>query len=97
MEAKFIALELAGPKAEWMKGLVADMLLWGRQPTAIFLHHDSQAAIGVAHNSVYNGKKRHIRIRHKAVKQLLKNGLISLEYIRSEKKPSRSLAKGLTR
>ena len=54
MESAFIALELAGQEAEWLKGLLADMPLWGKQATPIFLHCDSQAAIGVTHSSVYN-------------------------------------------
>ena len=68
-----------------------------RQPTSISLHCDSQAAIGVAHNRVYNGKKRYIRIRHSAVKKLLKHDIISLEYVRSENNLADLLTKGLTR
>ena len=78
MESEFIALELAGQEAEWLKGLLVDVPLWGKQATPISLHCDSQAAVGAAHNSVYNGKRRHIRIRHSVVKQLLKHGVISL-------------------
>ena len=73
------------------------MPVWGKQETSISLHCDLQAAIGVAHNSVYNGKRRHIRIRHSAVKQLLKHVVISLLYVRSEKNLADSLTKGLTR
>ena len=97
MESEFIALELAGQEAEWLKGLLADVPFWGKQETPISLHCDSQAAIGVTHNSVYNGKRRHIRIRHSAVKQLLKHGVISLQYVRSEKNLADPLTKGLTR
>ena len=86
MEAEFITLELAGPEAAWLKGLLADMPLCGRQPVAISLHCDSQVGIEVAHNSLYNRKKRHIHIRHSAVKPLLKHDIISFEYVRSEKK-----------
>ena len=32
----------------------------------------------------YNEKSRHIRLRHKIVKQLLDDGIISLDYVRSE-------------
>jgi len=61
---------------------------------AISLHCDSQAAIKIAYNGVYNGKKTHIRIRHIVVKQMLKNGIISLEYVRSKKNLADSLTKG---
>ena len=79
------------------KDLLTDIPLWGKQSTPISLHCDSQVAIGVAHNGVYNGRKRHIRIRHGAVKQLLKHGVISLEYVRSEKNLADPLTKGLRR
>jgi len=63
----------------------------------VSLHCDSQAAIGIAKNSVYNGKKRHIRIRHGAVKQLLKHGVIFLEYVRSKRNLTDPITKGLGR
>ncbi|KAA0038918.1 Retrovirus-related Pol polyprotein from transposon TNT 1-94 [Cucumis melo var. makuwa] len=54
---------------------------------------DSQAMICTAKNSVYNGKSRHIRLRHAVVKQLLKEGTISLEFVRSEKNLADPLTK----
>lgn len=97
MESEFIALELAGQEAEWLRNLLFDVPLWGGQSSPVSLHCDSQAAIGVAKNSVYNGKKRHIRIRHGVVKQLLKNGVISLDYVRSERNLADPFTKGLSR
>jgi len=97
MESEFLSLELVGQEAEWLKDLLADVSLWEKQATPISSHCDSKAAIGVAHNSVYNGKRRHIRIRHSAVKQLLKHGVIYLQYVRSEKNLADPLTKGLTR
>ena len=93
MESELIALELTGQKAEWLKGLLAYMPLLGKQATPISLHCDLQAALGVAHNRVYNGKRRHIRIRLSTVKQLLKHGVISLQYVRSEKNLANPLTK----
>ncbi|TYK14234.1 ty1-copia retrotransposon protein [Cucumis melo var. makuwa] len=58
---------------------------------------DSQAPICTAKNSVYNGKSKHIRLRHAVVKQLLKEGTIFLEFVRSEKNLADPLTKGLTR
>ncbi|KAL0413798.1 UNVERIFIED_CONTAM: Retrovirus-related Pol polyprotein from transposon TNT 1-94 [Sesamum radiatum] len=63
MESEFIALELAGQEAEWLRNLVGDVPLWGSS-VPVSLHCDSQAAIGIAKNYAYNGKRRHIRIRH---------------------------------
>ncbi|KAL0332841.1 UNVERIFIED_CONTAM: Retrovirus-related Pol polyprotein from transposon TNT 1-94 [Sesamum calycinum] len=96
MESEFIALELAGQEAEWLRKLVGDMPMWGSS-VPVSIHCDSQAAIGIAKNYAYNGKRRHIHIRHGAVKELLKNGIISLEYVRSERNLADPLTKGLTR
>ncbi|KAL0401677.1 UNVERIFIED_CONTAM: Retrovirus-related Pol polyprotein from transposon TNT 1-94 [Sesamum latifolium] len=96
MESEFIALELVGQEAEWLRNLVGDVPLWGSS-VPVSLHCDSQAAIEIAKNYTYNGKRRHIRIRHGAVKELLKGGIISLEYVRSERNLADPLTKGLTR
>ena len=76
---------------------MSDIPLWDGKGTPIFLHCDSQTAICVATNSVYNGKKRHIRIRHASVKELLKSGVIALEFVRSEKNLVDPFTKGLPR
>ena len=60
MKSEFIALELAGQEAEWLRNLLADVPLWGRQASPVSLHCDSHEAIGIAQNSVYNRKKKDI-------------------------------------
>ncbi|KAL0356357.1 UNVERIFIED_CONTAM: Retrovirus-related Pol polyprotein from transposon RE2 [Sesamum radiatum] len=87
---------LKGQEAEWLKNLVGDVPLWGSS-VSVSLHCDSQAAIEIAKNYAYNGERRNIRIRHGAVKELLKGVIISLEYVRSEKNLVDPLTKGLTR
>ncbi|KAL0345793.1 UNVERIFIED_CONTAM: Retrovirus-related Pol polyprotein from transposon RE2 [Sesamum radiatum] len=83
-------------EAEWLRNLLGDVALWG-STMPVSLHCDSQAAIGIAKNYAYNGKRRHIRVRHGAVKELLQNGIISLDYVRSERNLADPLTKGLTR
>jgi hypothetical protein len=97
MESEFIALELAGHEAEWLRNVLADIPLWGKPAPSVALHCDSQAAIAVANNHAYNGKKRHIRLRHKAIKELLSSGVISLDYVKSEMNIADPLTKGLCR
>ncbi|KAA0052404.1 ty1-copia retrotransposon protein [Cucumis melo var. makuwa] len=96
MESEFIALKLAEQEAEWIKNLLGDVPLWGTS-VPVSIQCDSQAAICIAKNNVYNGKSRHIRLRHAVVKQLLKEGTISLEFVRFEKNLANPLTKGLTR
>ena len=64
---------------------------------AIYIHCDSQSAIGRAQSHIYNGKSRHIRRRHNTVRQLLSNGIMTIEYIRSKENIANPLTKGLTR
>ncbi|KAL0413045.1 UNVERIFIED_CONTAM: Copia protein [Sesamum radiatum] len=96
MESEFVALELAGQEAEWLRNLVGDVPLWGSS-VPVSLHCDSQTAIGIAKNYAYNGKRRHRRIRHGVVKELLKGEIIFLEYVRSERNLADPLTKVLTR
>ena len=97
MEVEFVALELTCQEAEWLKNLLVHMPLWERKPMAIPLHCDLQAAIGIAHNSLYNRKERHICIRYSAVKHMLKHSVISLEYDISRRNLADPLTYGLAR
>lgn len=58
MELEFIALELAGHQAEWLKSLLRDVPLCGAF-VPLFLYCDSQDVVGITKKSVYNGKRRH--------------------------------------
>ena len=97
MESEFITLKLAGCEAEWLKSLLADVLLWGKSAPLIALHCDNMATVSVAISKAFNEKRRHIRLRHKVVKELLENGVISLDFVKSEKNLADPLTKGLCR
>ena len=97
MESEFIALDKAGEKAEWLRHFLEDISMWPKPILAICIHCDSQSAIGRAQNHMYNGKSRHIRRRHNTVRQLLSNGIISIDYIKSKENIADPLTKGLTK
>ena len=63
----------------------------------IIIHCDSQSTLSRAYSQVYNGKSRHIGVRHSSVKELITNGVISIDYIKSELNLAHPLTKGLTR
>ena len=63
---------------------------------AICIHCDNQAAIYKKQNVIYNGKSRHIRRRHNTMKQLLLNGIISIDFISSKDNLVDLLTKGLS-
>jgi hypothetical protein len=97
MESEFIALELAGSEAEWLRNLLASNPLGIKPTPSVSMHCDCQSAIAVAKNKLFNGKNRHIQLRHNVVKQLLKDGIISIDYVKSEVNLADPLTKPLGR
>ncbi|KAL0302211.1 UNVERIFIED_CONTAM: hypothetical protein Scaly_3038900 [Sesamum calycinum] len=95
MESEFIALELAGQEAEWLRNLVGDIPLRGSfVPVSL---HGLASCYRDCQELCIQWKRRHIRIKHGAVKELLKNGIISSHYVKSERNLVDPLTKGLTR
>ena len=97
MESEFIALDKAGEEIEWLRHFLEDIPIWPKSVPARCIHCDSQSAIGRAQSHMYNGKSRHIRRRHNTVRQLLSNGIISIEYVKSKDNIADPLTKGLAR
>ena len=61
------------------------------------MHCDCQSAIAIAKNKAFNDKSRHIRLRHNIVKQLLKDGIIFIDYVNSERNLADLMMKPLGR
>ncbi|GJT69582.1 zinc finger, CCHC-type containing protein [Tanacetum coccineum] len=97
MEAEFLALAVASKEVEWLRNMLLDIELWAQPMPAISLHCDSQSTLSRAYNKVYNGKYRHISLRHAYIKELISNGIIPIEYIRSCKNLVDPFIKGLSK
>ncbi|KAH9717746.1 hypothetical protein KPL71_021946 [Citrus sinensis] len=97
MESEFIALAAAGKEAEWLRNLLFDIMLWPQPMPSISLYCDSEATLSRAYNKVYNGKSRHISLRHEYVKQLIADGVINIVYVRTNKNLTDPLTKALSR
>ena len=69
--------------------------MWPKPVTTICIHCDSMAAQARAKSNIYNGKSRHIRCRRNTIKQLLSNGVISIQYVKSKENIADPLTKGL--
>lgn len=63
----------------------------------ISIRCNSQAALERAYNRSYNGKSRHIGLRHNYMRQLIYNGVITIEFVRSLGNVADHLTKGLAR
>ena len=67
MEAELVAVEKVGFEAEWLRSLLVDLPLYTNPISHVCIHCDCQAAIARAKSKIYNGKSRHIRLRHNIV------------------------------
>ncbi|KAJ9541434.1 hypothetical protein OSB04_027940 [Centaurea solstitialis] len=97
MEAEFIALAAAGKETEWIRDLLTDLHFWPHPTPSIPMYCDSEATLLKVYNSIYNGKSRHMGLRHNYVRQLTENGTISIVYVKSCRNLADPLTKPLTR
>ncbi|CAM8950763.1 unnamed protein product [Rhodiola kirilowii] len=97
MESKFIALAAAGKEAEWLRNLVHEIPLWPKPVASISIHCDSKATLAKAYSQMYNGKSRHLGVRHSAICELITHGVISIDYVRTHQNLADHLTKGLAK
>ena len=97
MESEFVALAAAGKEAEWLRNLLLEIELWPQPMPAISLHCDNEATMSRAFSKIYNGKSRHISLRHEYVKQLILEGIITILYVRTSNNLADPFTKGLTK
>ena len=95
MESEFIALDKAAEEAESLRNILEDIAMWEKRVPTIRIHCDSQSAIAWAQNNLYNSKSRHIRRRHKTIRQLILTGVITIDYIKSDENLVDPFTKGL--
>lgn len=97
MESELFALSSAGDEAEWVKDLLLDIPLKSLKMNSIPIFCDNQAAKTVATNSLYNGKRRNIRLKQAQLDSLHRRGYIDIVYVKSKENVADTLTKGLTR
>jgi hypothetical protein len=97
MESEFIAITVAGKEAKWLRNILFNIKLWPQPMSAISLYCDAEATMSRAYSNIYNGKSRHINIRHEYIRELIINGVITIVYVKSVNNLADSLTKGLSR
>ncbi|GJT82253.1 zinc finger, CCHC-type containing protein [Tanacetum coccineum] len=73
MESEFVALAAAGKEAEWLKNLLLEIPLWVKPMAPISICCDSAATLAKAYSQMYNGKSRHLGVRHSMIRELITN------------------------
>nr|GEX53800.1 zinc finger, CCHC-type [Tanacetum cinerariifolium] len=90
-------LGAVGKKAEWLKNLLLEIPLWVKPMAPISIRCDSAATLAKAYSQIYNGKSRHLGVRHSMIQELIMNEEISIEFVRSQQNQVDHLMKGLAR
>nr|KAJ0189849.1 hypothetical protein LSAT_V11C800451850 [Lactuca sativa] len=88
MESEFVPLSAAGKEAEWLRNLIFESSTLAKTD----IYHFYQA-----YSQVYNGKSRHLGVRHSMIRELIMTGVISVEFVRTQLNLADHLTKGLAR
>ena len=97
MESEFIALAAACREAEWLRNMLLDIKLWPQPMPVISLYCNSQVSMSRAFSKIYNGKSRHIALRHGYARQMISDGIVTVVYVKFGKNLADPLTKGLSR
>ncbi|GJV60345.1 zinc finger, CCHC-type containing protein [Tanacetum coccineum] len=57
----------AGKEAEWLRNPILEILLWSKPVAPISIRCDSAATLAKAYSQMYNGKSRHLGVRHSMI------------------------------
>ncbi|GKE78293.1 zinc finger, CCHC-type containing protein [Tanacetum coccineum] len=90
----WVFLFAAGKEVEWLENLLLKIPLWSKPIAPIFICCDSAATLAKAYSQMYNGKSRHLGVRHSMIHELITNGVVSIEFVRSQKNLANHLTKG---
>ena len=71
--------------------------LWPKPMSPLSILCDSKTTLSKIYSHVYNGKSRYIGLRHAYVHQLIKDEVITVNYVRINKNLADPLTKGLAR
>ncbi|GKA90844.1 zinc finger, CCHC-type containing protein [Tanacetum coccineum] len=85
MESEFMDLATAGKEAEWLRNLILEISLRSKPIAPISIRCDSAAILSKTYSQMYNGKSRHLGVRHNMIPELITNGVVSIEFVRGLK------------
>nr|XP_018632497.1 uncharacterized protein LOC108948180 [Nicotiana tomentosiformis] len=88
-----MAITEAVKEAIWLQGLLRDL---GIGQKSITLFYDSQSAIQLAKNQVYHTRTKHVDVRYHFVRDIIEEGGVMVQKIRTTDNPADILTKVVT-
>nr|GEV68768.1 protein ALP1-like isoform X1 [Tanacetum cinerariifolium] len=95
--SRYTSNPAAGKEDEWLKNLLLENPLWSKPIAPISICCDRSATLAKAYSQMYNGKSRHLGVRHSMIRELITNEVISIEFVISQQNLVDHLTKGLAR
>jgi hypothetical protein len=85
MYAKFVACYEATGQVNWLKKFILGLKVVDSIHKPLKLYCDNNPAVQYAHNNRSSGVAKHIDIKYYVVKDKVRNQIINLEHISTEK------------
>ena len=76
-------MSLRPQEAVWLRQLTSELRIEQSKPTVVY--EDNQLAISMAQNAQFQGRTKHIDIRHHFVREKVNDGTIKLKYCCSDR------------
>jgi hypothetical protein len=95
MYAEFVACYEATGQVNWLKKFIPGLKVVDDIYRPLKLYCDNSPAVQYAHNNKSSGAAKHIDIKYYVVKDKVRDHIISLEHISTEKMLADPLTKGL--
>ena len=92
-EAEYMAITEVVKEAIWIQGLLDDLGV-GQKQVTVFC--DSQSAIHLAKNQVYHARTKHIDVRYHFVREIIEEGGVLVQKIKTHDNPADMLTKVVT-
>ncbi|GJW61883.1 hypothetical protein Tco_0111218 [Tanacetum coccineum] len=70
MASEFVALVAVGKEAKWLRNVILEISLWSKHISPISICCDSAATLVKAYCQMYNGKSRHLGVKHSMICEL---------------------------
>lgn len=94
-EAEYRVLTSAAKEIIWCKLLFSEMGI--SLPTCIVIKTDNQGSMALAQNPVFHARTKHVEVEYDFIRDLIKSGKISLEYVATQDNPVDILTRALGR
>ncbi|GJU53382.1 hypothetical protein Tco_1227096 [Tanacetum coccineum] len=93
-EAEYIALSGCCTQILWMRSQLTD---YGLKFNKIPMYYDNKSAITLCCNNVQHSRSKHIDVRYHFIKEKVENGLVELNFVRTEYQLADIFTKALPR